>query len=174
MLLKNVAEKKKNRLMKRQFRPPETIGRPHKPGVSRVGFTLVEMMIVVAIIIILITLAVPNMLRSRIIANEGVAIGALRTINNACQLYHINKENYPASLSDLIEPASNPPYIDDDLADGYKQGYDFIYNRSEEGFSVNANPTGIFLKGRYFYTDESGLIRAKTGSPAGPDDEIIG
>lgn len=137
------------------------------------AFTLVEMMIAVTIIIILVTLAVPNILRSRIVANEGAALANLKTISNACQLYHINTEAYPESLSALT--TSNPPYIDSVLATGRKQGYEFTYILVDLGhFTINANPLPGPLKGRYFYTDESGVISVKSGSAAGPDDEVIG
>ena len=139
------------------------------------GFTLAEIMIILAIIIVLLTIALPNFLRSRIIANETAALANCRSINNACQLYHINQETYPASLSDFVEPASDPPYIDSALASGRKQGYEFVYNLVDSGhFTLNANPTTSgLLKGRYFYMDESGIIRAKSDGQAGPNDEIV-
>lgn len=139
------------------------------------GFTLIEIMIVVAIVIVLVMLAVPNILRSRVVANEGAALANLRSINSACQIYHINKETYPASLSDLIEPNSSPPYIDTMLASGKKQGYEFAYELlNSDHFTVNANSlSGGLLKGRYFYTDESGVVRTKSDGPAGPEDEAI-
>jgi len=141
----------------------------------RRAFTLVEIMIVVGIMAVLISLAVPNILRSRVIANEGAALANLRTVNSACQLYHIDKDSYPSSLSDLIAPNSNPPYMDPTLAAGEKQGYEFIYSLgSQDHFTVNANPlfSGL-LKSRYFYTDESGVVRARTDGAAGPGDEIV-
>lgn len=139
------------------------------------SFTLVEIMIVIAIVIVLVTIAVPGFLRSRVIANETAALTNCRAINNACQLYHLNQETYPPGLSSLIEPISNPPYIDNTLASGRKQGYEFIYNLVDaDHFTLNANPTTTgLLRGRYFYMDESGIIRAKSGGPAGPDDEIV-
>ena len=156
------------------FTPLETIGRQRKDLMSLTGFTLTEMMLVVGIVVVLIVLVVPNILRSRIIANEGTALGSLRAINNSCQLYNMNREEYPGSLSDLVEPVSNPPYIDATLATGKKQGYEFIYSLSPTGFTVNANPVSIsLLKGRYFYMDESGVMRRKSGSPAGANDEIV-
>ncbi len=137
------------------------------------AFTLVEIMIVVSLVIILVLLSAPNILRSRVIANEGTALGNLKAINNACQLYHMNQEKYPDSLGILDDP--NPPYLDSTLASGEKQSYQFVYNLvSNDQFSVNANPTSTgLLKGRYFYMDESGIIRSKSGGPAGPDDEIV-
>ena len=139
------------------------------------AFTLVEVMIVVAIVAALITIAVPNILRSRVIANEGAALGNLKAINNGCQLYHVNEETYPAGLSDLAEPNSNPPYIETALSTGRKQGYQFNYTLVDtDHFTINANPisTGM-LKGRYFYMDESGIITASVSGPAGPGDDIV-
>lgn len=138
------------------------------------GFTLVEIMIVLSIVAILLTLAIPNLLRSRIVVNETAALANLKTISDASQLYYINQGNYPEGLLSLAE--SNIPYIDDTLASGEKQGYEFIYNLIDtQHFTINANPLPQALfKGRYFYTDETGIIRAKKDGPAGPEDEIVG
>ena len=157
------------------FTPLETISRRQKNKMSLTGFTLVEIMIVLAIVIALLTIAMPNFLRSRVIANETAALVNCRSINNACQLYHINQETYPNSLTGLVEPTSNPPYIDSTLAAGRKQGYEFLYILVNSGhFTLNANPTTSgLLKGRYFYMDESGIIRGKSDGPAGPTDEIV-
>lgn len=140
-----------------------------------IGFTLIEIMIIVAIVAIILAIAAPGVLRSRVIANETAALSNCRSINNACQLYHINKETYPDSLSALVEPASNPPYIDSALAAGRKQGYEYVYNMVDnDHFTLNANPTSTgFLRGRYFYMDEAGIIRAKIDGAAGPQDVIV-
>jgi prepilin-type N-terminal cleavage/methylation domain-containing protein len=140
------------------------------------GFTLIEIMVVVAIVVILITIAVPNFLRSRVVANEAAAMASLRAINNGCQLYYINNEEYPGGLDNLVPPDSDPPYIDSVLASGRKQGYEFIYDLPDaDHFTVNANPLSSgLLKGRYFYIDESGVIRVNPDGPAGPDDQIVG
>jgi hypothetical protein len=108
-------------------------------------------------------------------ANETAALTNCRAINNASQLYHINQETYPSSLSDLVEPTSNPPYIDSALASGHKQSYEFVYQLVDaDHYTLNANPTSTgLLKGRYFYTDESGIIRFRSDGPAGPNDEIV-
>lgn len=132
-----------------------------------------EIMIVMAIVIVLTVIAVPGILRSRVTANEGVALANLRTLSDACQTYHMNAQHYPDSL--LVLSNANPPYIDNVLGSGQKQGYQFDYALVDpDHFTVNANPihTGL-LKGRYFYTDESGTIRSNNSAPAGPDDEII-
>lgn len=138
------------------------------------GFTLIETMVVVAVVIILITLAVPSILRSRVVANEGAAVANLKTLCSASQAYHIDNQAYPADLAALA--SANPPYIDNVLGTGRKQGYQFIYATVDsDHFTVNANSvnTGL-LKGRYFYMDESGTIRVKGDAPAGPSDDILG
>jgi type IV pilus assembly protein PilA len=132
----------------------------------------VEIMIVVAIMIALTTLAIPGILRSRVVTNEAAALVSLRTLNTACQNYHIDEQGYPGILGELS--TATPPYIDSVLGSGTKQGYQFIYElgADPEHFIVNADPTGL-LKGRYFYMDESGIIRSNNTTQASPDDEVI-
>lgn len=140
---------------------------------ARKAFTLVEIMIAVSIIVLLASVAVPNIFRSRIIVLEAAAITNMKTIVNACNYYHSSVNEFPADLATLGQ--SNPPYIDSDLASGQKQRYQFQYVAvSDDHFTLNVNPlsTGL-LKGRYFYTDESGLIRQRGNEPAGPEDEVI-
>ena len=141
------------------------------------GFTLVEIMVVVAVIIIVLTLALPTILRSRIIGNEASAIAHCRLIYNACQSYYANviPHTYPLILEGLIKPTSNPPYIDSTLASGEKQGYQFCYTfGDEESFVLRANPKNPGRTGnRYFYVDEMGTITNKEGGEAGPDDDPV-
>jgi len=82
----------------------------------------------------------------------------------------MNQSAYPENLPELAQ--ANPPYIDSALAQGSRQGYSFIYAINGDGFTLNANPVGL-LRGRFFYTDESGIVRARTDSQAGPSDETI-
>ena len=92
---------------------------------SRKGFTLVEIMIVVAIIVLLAAIAIPNLLRARLSANEATAIAAMRTLSTAMEGYRAAQSPpaYPTTLLSLN--ASNPPYIDSVLASGNKSGYTF-------------------------------------------------
>ncbi|MFH1645894.1 MAG: type II secretion system protein, partial [Candidatus Omnitrophota bacterium] len=80
------------------------------------GFTLVEIMIVVAIIALLAAIAIPNLLRARHNANESAAIAALRTISAASESFRAAQTptTYPASLAAL--GAAVPPYIDNVLS----------------------------------------------------------
>lgn len=142
------------------------------------GFTLIEIMVVIGVILIILALALPNMLRSRLNANEIAAIANCRLISNACQSFYTNvmPHAYPRRLSDLIAPTSVPPYIDSLLASGLKQGYRLIFAYvNSEAFTLNANPRTVGKTGiRYFFVDETGVIRANSTGPAGASDPPVG
>lgn len=122
------------------------------------GFTLVEIMIVVAIIALLGAIAIPNLLRARLDANEATAEAALRTINTSAQSYRAVSTTYPGSLSELS--GAIPPYIDSVLGTGTKNGYDFSITSTSNTFSATARPQVFGQSGRRsFFVDESGVIR---------------
>jgi prepilin-type N-terminal cleavage/methylation domain-containing protein len=125
------------------------------------GFTLVEIMIVVAIIILLAAIAIPNLLRARLNANESAAVGAMKTIVSAAISFRSVNNAYPTQLSNLS--SVTPEYIDDVLGGGAKQGYNFWLAGSANTFTVNAKPQTYQTTGvRSFFADESGVIRATT------------
>ncbi len=139
------------------------------------GFSLIELLIVVAIILIIAAIAIPNLMRSRITANEASAVSSLRTINSALVLYESTYGSYPAQLNYLQPPNSGNPtstaadLIDQVLAAGTKAGYVFIYAQGPSGatYSIQARPlvdnqTGL----RHFYTDQSGVTRFNVGADA--------
>lgn len=140
------------------------------------GFTLIEIMIVIAIIMILAVFAIPSYLRSRITANESMAVASCKAIASACQSYYASRGNtYPAALTDLVSPNSDPPYIDTLLASGTKQGYAFTYSLvNSERFTLNAAPQSPNRTGvRYFYTDETGIVTTNSSGAAGPNDPPV-
>ena len=143
----------------------------------RKGFTLVEIMIVVAVVMTLATLAISSVLRARHNANEMAAVASCRTVVTAAQNFYANSypHAYPSGLSDLVPPVSNPPYIDTILASGTKQGYTFNYTLVDsETFTLNANPVSAGKTGtRYFFSDESSIIKANPNGPASVNDPVV-
>jgi prepilin-type N-terminal cleavage/methylation domain-containing protein len=142
------------------------------------GFSLLELLIVVTVILIISAIAIPNLLRSRMAANEAAAVGTLRTVNSSCIAYSSNwGTGYPVSLSNLgpAKPATAiaADLVDSTVAGGTKSGYALTYVSSAPTngkiwiYTINANPvvpgqTG----GRYFFTDQSGVIRYNSGAAA--------
>src|SRR3989339_594724 len=92
------------------------------------GFTLVEIMIAVSIILVLAVLVVPNVRRDRVNSNEVTTISNLSSLGKSIQQYSMgNDYKYPNAFEDLVSPNSNPPYIDRDFIDNAKSGYLYVY-----------------------------------------------
>ena len=135
------------------------------------GFTLVEVMLVVVIILVLASLAINNILRARIFAQETAVLGALRTVAVAQTEYRATNFVY-TSLFNLGAPI--PPYLDSNLAAGDKYGYLFASTPviGQEGvyFTATATPKNL-NQARTFYTDEDGVLCASdvinTATPVG-------
>ena len=134
------------------------------------GFTLVEIMIVVAIIALIAAIAIPNLLRARHNANETAAIGAVRTLSTACESFRAAQTPpaYPAALTDLSD--ADPQYVPAEITDGSNQGYDFAYDQvTDDQFTLVATPVTDNVTGtRHFFVDETGVLREgddNTGTP---------
>jgi prepilin-type N-terminal cleavage/methylation domain-containing protein len=135
------------------------------------GFSLIELLIVVAIILIIAAIAIPNLLRARIAANEASAVASVRTMNTASITYNSTYGSYPTTLSNLgPSNGTTPTSTDADLLDGVlapasgvatKSGYTFSFVSSATvGYTINANPVSVNQTGvRYFYSDQSGVVR---------------
>jgi type IV pilus assembly protein PilA len=144
------------------------------------GFSLIELLVVVAIILIIAAIAIPNLLRAKVAANEASAVGSLRTINTSAVAYNITYGAYPQTLLRLGGPASgsatftSAELIDAVLAGGTKSGYTFAYTTGATDatgnileYTVTATPVTVGLTGqRRFFTDQSGVIRANTTAAA--------
>lgn len=111
---------------------------------SEGGFSLIELLVVVAIILIIAAIAIPNFLRSKMAANEAAAVENVRTITTAAVVYHTTWGNgYPPLLSTLggaglLATCNQAILIDSILASGQKTGYIFAY--SPQGAAVTAPP----------------------------------
>ncbi len=154
------------------------------------GFSLIELLVVVAVILIIAAIAIPNFIRSKMRANEAAATSNLRTICTANVVYNTTYGvGFAASLDSLGGPStmtptstqaalidevlSTPPYI--------KAGYVYTYvvtatdnNGNAQAFTINADPVQPGISGdRHFYTDQTNVIKFNTTATAGPSDTPI-
>jgi type IV pilus assembly protein PilA len=146
------------------------------------GFSLIELLIVVAIILIIAAIAIPNLLRSRMAANEASAVGSVRTMNTAAISYNSTYGNgFPSAITQIgttgtaAVSCDNAELIDSVLTSGTKSGYTF---KILTGNGLGAKPTGCSAAGstdgygavatpvtlgttgqRSFCSDASGVIR---------------
>ena len=152
------------------------------------GFSLIELLIVVAIILIIAAIAIPNLLRSKMAANEASAVGSLRTINTSCVEYSTTYGiGFPGSLASLggtgTATSASAGLIDSVLSSGTKSGYTFAYTAGTadsagniDTYTITATPVVAGTTGqRQFFTDQSGVIRAdSSGSGASANSTPIG
>ena len=158
------------------------------PGVKRsAGFSLIELLIVVAVILIIAAIAIPNFVRSRERANEASAVANLRDITTAQVVYSTTYGiGYAPALTNLggnsLTPDSTQSgLIDSVLSSGVKTGYTYTYNiiatdinGNVQAYSLNADPVSPGTTGdRHFYTDQSAVIRQNLTGSAGAGDSPI-
>ncbi len=136
------------------------------------GFSLIELLIVVAIILIIAAIAIPNLLRARISANEASAVGSVRTINTAQITYNSSYSTvgFASSLASLAGTSCAPPtsggacLIDTQLAGGTKSGYSFGISGATgtpvATYSIIAAPIAPNQTGtRYFCSFADAVVR---------------
>jgi prepilin-type N-terminal cleavage/methylation domain-containing protein len=135
------------------------------------GFSLIELLIVVAIILVIAAIAIPNFLKSKMAANESSAVGSVRTINTGEVAYAAAcpSVGYSSSLTELSAGAncnSGKNSIDAVLAGGTKSGYTFQYNGAPDAtglintYTLTALPGVVGTTGqRGFYSDQMSVIR---------------
>jgi prepilin-type N-terminal cleavage/methylation domain-containing protein len=145
---------------------------------KRCGFTLIELMIVIVIIGIILSIAIPSFMQARRNANETSAIGALRAIGSAEAVYRQqNFSPHPVTgmgqYGDLDQLAATlPPFVDNSLASRVKAGYSFsvkpIIDPANPLYTATAQPVAYRGTGiRSFYVDPEAVIRFTTdGTPA--------
>ena len=156
---------------------------------SAKGFSLIELLIVVAIILIIAAIAIPNFLRSRVAANQSSAVASMHTLAIAQMTY---SSTYGAGFSIDMTTLASPTgggstsstaagLIDSTLASGVKSGYSFTYSPGPfdttgriNSFNFTAIPVSTSTGTQYYYTDESGVIRQNSSTIAASTDSPVG
>ena len=139
------------------------------------GFSLIELLIVVAIILVIAAIAIPNLLRSKAAANEASAVGSLRSLNTAEVTYATTSPGtgFACTLGQLGGSGSGSAtsaaagLIDTNLASGEKSGYSFSFLSTGNctgtpalSYATYASPVTAGTTGnRYFCSDSSGVIQ---------------
>lgn len=141
------------------------------------GFSLIELLIVVAIILIIAAIAVPSFLRSRIAANESGAVASVRTVNTAQISYSsaYPSVGYASTLGALSGTSCAPPssagacLIDTVLAGGQRSGYSFtlsnVSGTPSSTYNIIAAPILANYSGvRYFCSFADAVVRYSMAS----------
>lgn len=127
------------------------------------GFTLVEIMMVVGIITLLATIAIPGLLRARVSANEASAQATLQAIATALETYATSNGQYPAAFSSLLSPAANPPYLNKNYINCTSAapcaGYAFyVGSLTAGGYNMTARPVSCTNTGTKSFSVITGSV----------------
>jgi type IV pilus assembly protein PilA len=150
------------------------------------GFSLIELLIVVAIILIIAAIAIPNLLKARISVNESSAVGTVRTISAATVQYSAQcpEWGFPVTVG-MMGPGpgdcAGAGIIDAVVVTNTKSGYNFAYAPGAANaagaittYTYNADPVNRGITGhRSFFLDQTGVIRYNPTAAAGAGDLVL-
>lgn len=134
------------------------------------GFTLVEIMVVVAVIAIIAAIAIPNLMTARVTANEGAIKRDIRTFGSAAEAYRSAQgvPQYPPNIISMIN--ATPPYLDSSWTEGgVKHGFTVNYQSYNVGqtYTLKATPFGNEARNTYCLDNTSVIIGGAAGVVAG-------
>ena len=139
----------------------------------RAGFSLMELLIVIAIILIILTISIPKLDKARMNAQEMAAIRTVQTIHTAETQFYSQFGKYAQTMAELGPPASGQAsasaadLIPGDLALGTKGGYTYTVTGTPTGYYVVASPVSYNGTGRRsFFSDQTLVIRENWGPEA--------
>lgn len=142
------------------------------------GFSLIELLIVVAVILIIAAIAIPNLLQAKMSANESAAASSIHAVNTAEIAYSTANPTigFSANLANLGPGAGG--YVDANLASGTKSGYVFTYtpdtNTPSTSYTLNVDPVTRGVTGRRsFWSSETNVTHYNNTGPASVNDNVI-
>jgi|HubBroStandDraft_5_1064220.scaffolds.fasta_scaffold620028_1 type IV pilus assembly protein PilA len=143
------------------------------------GFSLIELLIVVAIILIIAAIAIPNFLHARMAANESTAVSSIHAINTSEIAYSSANPiiGYSVALADLGPAASG--YLDAILASGTRSGYAFTYvqdtsSQPSVAYTLNGDPVTRGTTGqRSFWSSQVNVTHYNMTTVATATDPVI-
>jgi prepilin-type N-terminal cleavage/methylation domain-containing protein len=121
------------------------------------GFTLVEIMIVVAIIALLAAIAIPNLLRAKVSANDALAQSTLRALSTASETYATaSSGNYPTDITSLT--GASPAYLNSDYCAGTYSGFTYNCSFAAGAYTFTAYPVTVGTSGTTIYEITTGGV----------------
>ncbi len=136
---------------------------------TRNGFSLIELLVVVAIILVLAGVAIPRMKEAILSSHHTAAVQTIRTIHATQAQYYGQFQRFAKDLGEL----ASAKLIDREMASGERSGYRFTLEGGEGGYTIHADPLKDGQTGRmHYYSDDTLTVRqtpgpepASTGSP---------